>query len=109
VSAGKRDKRIIIQSPSAVQAADGQMVNTWATFATVWASIKHQSGISAIKSGMDTSSVKASIRILRLAGVTAGMRVVHGATVYAIEAVLPDEKNVSLDLVGVSVNVESLL
>ena len=107
MSAGKRDKRITIQSPSAAQAADGQMVNTWATFATVWASIKHQSGASAIKSDGDTSSVKASIRILRLAGVNAGMRVVHGSTVYAIEAVLPDEKNIHMDLIGVSVNVES--
>lgn len=107
MSAGKRDKRITIQSPSAAQAADGQMVNTWATFATVWASIKHQSGASAIKSDGDTSSVKASIRILRLAGVNAGMRVVYGTTVYAIEAVLPDEKNIYLDLIGVSVNVES--
>lgn len=107
MSAGKRDKRITIQSPSASQDAAGQMVNTWATVATVWASIKHQSGASAIKSDGDTSSVKASIRILRLAGVNAGMRVVHGSTVYAIEAVLPDEKNIHMDLIGVSVNVES--
>lgn len=107
MDAGKRDKRITIKSPSAAQAADGQMVNTWATFAIVWASIKHQSGASAIKSDGDTSSVKVSIRILRLAGVNAGMRVVHGTTVYAIEAVLPDEKNIHMDLIGVSVNVES--
>lgn len=107
MSAGKRDKRITIQSPSASQAADGQMVNTWATFATVWASIRHQSGTSAIKSDSDTSRVKASIRILRLDGVNAGMRVVYGSTVYAIEAVLPDEKNIHMDLIGVSVNVES--
>lgn len=107
MDAGKRDKRITIQSPSASQDAAGQMVNTWATFATVSASIRHPRGTTAIQSGMDTSSVKASIRILRLAGVNAGMRVVHGTTVYAIEAVLPDEKNIHLDLIGVSVNVES--
>lgn len=107
MDAGKRDKRITIQSPSASQDAAGQMVNTWATFATVWASIKHKSGASTIQSDSDTSSVKASIRILRLAGVNAGMRVVHGSTVYAIEAVLPDEKNVSLDLVCVVRDAES--
>jgi len=107
MSAGKRDKRVIIQSPSATQASDGQMIATWAEVATVWASIKHVSGISAIKSGMDTSSVKASIRILRRTGVNAGMRVVHGTTVYDIQAVLPDEKNIHLDLVGVSINVEA--
>ncbi len=107
MSAGKRDKRITIQSPSASQSADGQMVNTWATFATVWASIKHKSGASSIQSDSDTSSIKASIRILRLDGVNSGMRVVHGTTVYAIEAVLPDEKNIHLDLIGVSVNVAS--
>ena len=75
------------------------MLNTWTDVATVWASIRHQSGVSAIKSGMDTSSVKASIRILRRSGISAGMRAVHDGTVYDIEAVLPDEYNIHLDLV----------
>lgn len=105
VSAGKRDKRIIIQSPGSVQGSDGQMVNTWPEFARVWASIKHQSGMSAIKSGADTSTVKASIQILRMAGINAGMRIIHGATTYEVEAVIPDEKNISLDLIVKSINV----
>lgn len=104
VSAGKRDKHVILQSPSAVQADDGQMINTWAEFSRPWASIKHISGISAIKSGADTSIVKASIRILRRAGVNAGMRVVFGATVYEIESVIPDEKNIEIDLICKVVN-----
>jgi len=106
MSAGKRDKRVIIQSPGAAQASDGQMVNSWPTFATVWAGIKHPSGISAIKAGMDMSAVKASIRILRLSGVHAGMRVLHGSTAYDIKAVLPDERNIHLDLICQVINAE---
>ena len=80
------------------------MLATWTTIAQVWASIKHVSGISAIKAGMDTSSVKASIRIRHRSGINAGMRVLHGATVYSIEAVIPDGQRTFIDLVSVVKN-----
>jgi len=107
MSAGKRDKRIIIQSPSASQAADGQMVNTWATFATEWAYIKHLSGISAIKADADTSNVKASIQILKRAGINAGMRALFGSTVYDIQTVAPADDRIHLNLTCVVRNAES--
>ena len=99
--------RITIQAPSSVQDETGQMLATWTTIAQVWASIKHVSGISAIKAGMDTSSVKASIRIRHRSGINAGMRVLHGATVYSIEAVIPDGQRTFIDLVSVVKNANS--
>lgn len=101
MKAGDLRNRITIQAQSNVQDETGQMLTTWTAIAQVWASIKHVSGISAIKAGMDTSSVKASIRIRHRSGINAGMRVLHGATVYSIEAVIPDGQRTFIDLVSV--------
>ena len=85
------DSRITIQRPTADQADTGEPVSAWEDVATVWATIKHISGLSAIKSGADVSVVKASIRINWRTGLDASMRVVRGTTMYDIRAVMPDE------------------
>lgn len=85
------DSRVTIQQPGTGQDETGEPVESWVPVATVWATIRHVSGLSAIKSGADVSVVKASIRINWRTGIDASMRVMHGATVYDIEAVLPDE------------------
>lgn len=97
--AGNLNRRVTIQSRQAGQDAIGQPLTTWQTAATVWASIRHTSGMEAIKSGADVSVVKASIRIRYRTGIDAGMRVTHGTTVYDIKAVLPDGRREFLDLV----------
>ncbi|AGW94602.1 hypothetical protein N234_31640 [Ralstonia pickettii DTP0602] len=83
--------RVTIQRRATGQDEIGQPVETWADVSTVWANIRHTSGMEAIKAGADVSIVRASIRIRWRTGIDAGMRVVHGATVYDIKAVLADE------------------
>jgi len=74
--------------------------DVWEPLATVWASIKNLSGLGAIKADAAVSTVKTSIRIRWRTDVTAGMRVVHGTTVYDVQAVLPDAAGrVYVDLV----------
>ena len=93
MQAGTLNSRIKLQTISGSTDALGQPVQTWTDTATLWANIKHLNGSQAIKAGADTSIVKASIRIRRRFGVNAGMRVVHGSTVYQIDAVLHDESD----------------
>lgn len=93
MEAGKLNRRVTVKELSDSQDAAGQPVQTWADVATVWAHIRHLSGVESIKADADTSVVKASVRIRRMAGVDAGMRVYHGSTVYEIKAVLPDEES----------------
>lgn len=76
----------------------GQPSAAWSEVATVWADIRHLSGSEAIKADAPVSSVKASIRIRARAGIDAGMRVVHGAEIYDIEAVLPGQTKEHVDL-----------
>lgn len=102
---GKLNKRIIIESQSLTFDDVGQQVETWATFATVWANIKHNSGAETIKSDAITSSVKASFRIRYLKGLDAGMRVKYETSTYRILAILPhvDDKRF-LDIAAELIN-----
>ena len=84
------NRRCQLQSPSQSVDELGQPIPGWTDVATVWASIRHLSGVESIKADAAVSAVKASIRIRWRTGLNAGMRVVHGLRVYSIEAVLPD-------------------
>lgn len=91
MNAGKLNRRVVIEARQQGVDSWGQpLPDAWAPVATVWASIKNLSGLGAIRADAQTSTVKTSVRVRYRAGLAAGMRVVHGATVYRIEAVLPD-------------------
>ena len=90
MQAGRLNRRCTLQSPSQSVDELGQPIPGWTDVATVWASIRHLSGVEAIKADAVTSTVRASIRIRYRAGVNAGMRVVHNLTAYNITAVMPD-------------------
>lgn len=93
------DTRITIQSLTAGYDEIGQPVESWSEVASVWASVRHVSWLETIKSGADVSVVKVSVRIRYRAGIDAGMRVLHGAEVFDIRAVLPDARRQYVDLV----------
>ena len=87
---GLLNTRVVVQQQSATQDALGQPVQSWATFATLWADVRHTSGVEAIKTDAIASVVRASIRVRYRGDLTAAMRVIHGSTTYNIVAVLPD-------------------
>lgn len=92
--------RVRIEQHTTARDAAGQPTNAWVTVATLWADIRLLGGLESIKAGAVTEKVRASIRIRTRAGIDSGMRVVHGAKVYQIEAVLPDlEDRRHIDLV----------
>lgn len=86
-----RNRRVIIQQPSSTQDAIGQPLLTWSDVATVYANLRYMNGVETIKADAETSKARVSVRIGYRTDVTSAMRVLHGATVYRIEAVLPDE------------------
>ena len=99
ISAADLNQRVNIEQRSGAQDELGQPIETWALVAAVWASVKHQSGLSAIKGDADVSTVKASIRIRYRTGIDAGMRVVCGSEIYDIRAILPNRAEGFADLV----------
>lgn len=97
---GSLRHRIIIQKPGSGVDDWGQHLDSWVDQASVWAHIRHLSGSESIKADVPTSIVKASIRLRWRTDVDAGMRVMHGATVYEIEAILPGAAREYVDLVA---------
>lgn len=94
MQAGTLTRRVTIQKEGTIYDELGEPIpGGWVDVATVWADIRNLSGLETIKSNVEVSFVKASIRTRYRAGITAAMRVKHGATIYSIDAVLMDEQD----------------
>lgn len=85
------NRRIVIQRPGTTQDSIGQPIAAWSDVDHVWASIRMQTGLGSIRAGADASTIPVSIRVRYRTDLDASMRIVHGATVYAVKAVMPDE------------------
>jgi len=96
---GSLRHRIVIQQRGSGVDSWGQPINTWTDVISVWAYVRHLSGSESIKADTPTSEVRASIRIRWRTDIAAAMRVLHGATVYEIEAVLPGATREHVDMV----------
>lgn len=82
---------IVIRQRAAGADALGQPSGGWQTVTTLWGEIRHPSGIEQARAGGEVTTIAASIKVRRRAGITPDMQAVHGSTVYDIQAVLPDE------------------
>jgi SPP1 family predicted phage head-tail adaptor len=103
VTAGARRHHCALQNRTATVDEIGQPSTEWVTVRMFYAHIKYLTGLSAIKSGADTSITKVSIRALHGA-FDAGQRVVCDGVVFDIQSVLPDGKRKEVDLVCVVVS-----
>jgi SPP1 family predicted phage head-tail adaptor len=90
MKAGLLKTKVTIQQQTATQDAAGQITGGWSTLASVWADVRQQRGLEAIRADAMSSATKASIRIRRRTDVNAGMRVLQGTTLYNILAVSQD-------------------
>lgn len=93
MQAGQFKSRVLIQQPSgAVDELGTPVPGDWVDVTTVWANVRYLSGMATIKADAQSATAKASIRIRYRTGLTTAMRVLHGATVFRVTAVLPDEQ-----------------
>jgi SPP1 family predicted phage head-tail adaptor len=93
MQAGKLNRRITIQRQSIEQDEVGQPEPVWIDVAAdIWAGIAHKTGLQTLSGSAEVSVVQASIRVRYRVDLAAGMRVLHGETVYKVAAVLPDEE-----------------
>jgi SPP1 family predicted phage head-tail adaptor len=84
----KLNRLVTVQYLEAGQDQAGQPVDTWAEFATVWASIEDLTGREFQAAQATQNGTSTRIRIRYREGIEAQMRVVQGAHVYDIQAVL---------------------
>lgn len=99
-TAGQLRDRITIQKMGSSEDEWGTpLPNDWQEHARIWSNFKHLTGSESIRSGADTSIVKASVRVRFRKDIDASMRVQHLGLDYNIEAVLPDDRRVMMDLI----------
>lgn len=87
-----REKKVVIKAPDSTRDANGQPTPTYVDFATLWASIEDLSGREFVAANATQNSALTRIGIDYIEGIEANMRVVHGSTIYNIEAVLGQDK-----------------
>lgn len=108
MGAGAFNFRVVLQQrPSGKDAFGQEVVGEWTEVARVWADVRHASGVEAVKSGADLSTVRASVRIRYRAGVDAGMRLLIDGRPYDIRAVMPTSDRAFLDLACENTNLKS--
>lgn len=81
--AGMLNTRVHILANTGGNDALGQPVEAWTLAQTVWADVRHQTGLQSLNADRLGSSGRASIRIRQTAcskGITTGMRAVLGGT-----------------------------
>lgn len=105
MKAGQLRHRVDLQSRVNTVDSIGQPSTSWQSVAYLWGDVRYLSGLSAIKSGADTSTNKVSIR-LRHGTFDAGQRIVCGDEIFDIKAVLPDGKKQWVDLVCEAINAD---
>ena len=103
MQAGELDQRIALQSLATGVDSIGQPSQTWATDATLWASVRVMSGVTSIKSGADTATTKASFRLRRHDGITTANRLLWRGEPWQIDAVLMPPRAAYIDIVAVRV------
>lgn len=92
---GRLRHKIIIEKPTETTSDTGDVIQSWAEFATIWAEVTPLRGREYWASKQTTSEITGKIRIRYLDSITPKMRVKFGSRIFNIEAVLnPNEKNI---------------
>lgn len=99
VAAGKRDKRIRIETPTEVTAASGAITETWSTFATIWANMEETGGTELWRAQQVNPEVNSIWKTNWIAGVRPKMRIrwddpqEQTTRYFGIEAVFGDKRD----------------
>lgn len=93
MAVGNMDRRITFQTLSPEQAPDGEPIDGWLDYLTVWASVKAVKGRNYYIPGQEQSEVTHTIMIRRRSDITADMRInLSGRYFTIIPPVATDER-----------------
>ena len=96
---GNLRNSVIIQTPTESFDSNGELISTWATFSTVWASIEPLTGREFWAARTVNAEMIGKIRLRYINGITPKMRVLFGIRYFNINTIInTDEKNIELIL-----------
>ena len=96
VRAGLLRHRITIRVAADVRNEIGEYEPTWSDLATVWAQVKTESGVEAMRGDVEEATYTHTVRIRYLDGVTSKDRIAWGLRTFEVVAVVPDERHTEL-------------
>jgi len=96
---GTLDRRVTIQTNTPTQDAYGEPIESWSTFATVWAKRGDVRGRERFASEQELATRTATFRMYWLDGVHERMQIVdEDSTVYDIQGIAGDKRQNWLEL-----------
>lgn len=81
---GRMNRKIIIQVPTETQDAIGANVQSWATFATLWAEVKESNGFEWFKGNREVATQQVKFICWYISGITTKMRISYNNKYYDI-------------------------
>lgn len=100
--AGRLRRQITIEVGTATQDATGQEILSWATFATVRASVEPLNGKESFTAEQEQAKATTRFRVRYIEGVTPKMRVNYDGRLFNIVSVLdPHDRRRELHILGV--------
>lgn len=92
MQAGKLRHQVTLQSNTPTRNNGGELVESWSTWATVWASVEPLDGREYFNAQQVTSEVTTRIRMRYRDGVTPQLRVAWRNRIYQVHAVIRVEE-----------------
>jgi SPP1 family predicted phage head-tail adaptor len=96
---GRLDRKITIEQSTPTRNSSGEAVDSWSTFATVWAQKQDLRGQEFFAARQVNSEVITKFKIRHLSGVTRAMRVNYGGSYYRIEQIVELGRNEAMELI----------
>lgn len=90
---GELRHRVTFRKNTPVQDSNGDTVDDWADYATVWAGWEPVSVRDFIQSGANQSQISARCKVRYRDDLTADMQVVHRGRTYQLGEALPDKES----------------
>lgn len=88
MQAGRLDQRVTIERATITQDDWGQVTETWAPLATVWAAVEPLNGREFIAAASVQSEVTTRMRLRYRNDLASTDRITHEGTVYDIQAII---------------------
>lgn len=95
---GKLRNRVNIYGQVQGRGVDGSVSISWALLSSMWAAVKHPSGMEEQETGRTVATRNAVFTMRYLSTVSEDMRITHRGNTYEIEAIRPDAKYVYMDV-----------
>lgn len=98
MTAGKRDREIVIQAATETLNAAGEVQRSWATFAECWAKVTPMSAGERFRSAAKHSARVSVFGVLYVPGVSPTMRIVYEGLNWRILGIAEVGRRVGLDI-----------